>query len=128
MNIFLFSYLQNGDRFYENYDHLINTSTLEPRLEPLIYTQQCYDATWILAHALNTTLTGKLMGTHDSPYEQGAVSLIQGMSLFQRGVPLYTEGVLTSGDWNRGVSTLYSHISGSSSIVFYFCNDNFTQH
>ena len=91
MNIFFFFHLQNGYRFYEDYDRLINTSTLEPRLEPLIYTQQCYDATWTLAHALNTTLTGKLMGTHGSLYEQDAVSLIQGCPYFKEWVPLYTE-------------------------------------
>ena len=56
--------MQNGERFYEEYDLLIATSDPSFNLEPTIYAQQCYDATWTYARALNKTLMGKCSYRH----------------------------------------------------------------
>ena len=50
--------MQNGERFYKEYDLLIATSDPSFNLEPTVYAQQCYDATWTYARALNKTLMG----------------------------------------------------------------------
>ena len=55
-----FSFLwQNGTQFEEEYNRRINESDLEFVSDP--YGQDCYDAMWTLAYALNNTIAGKLM-------------------------------------------------------------------
>jgi len=48
------------------FDRHLQTFTAAQLGEPLEYGQACYDATWILALALNNTLTG--MQRYDSTY------------------------------------------------------------
>ena len=49
--------LQNGTQFQTEYKNYVNMSQLN--VTSNIYSQQCYDATWALAYALNDTLTGE---------------------------------------------------------------------
>ncbi len=57
---FVFSSItQNGDTFRELYsDHLLNSPLSIPRDRFEGYSVNCYGSTWILANALNETLSG----------------------------------------------------------------------
>ena len=49
--------LQNGTQFQAEYKNYLTRSRLNVTSNN--YSQQCYDATWALAYALNDTLTGE---------------------------------------------------------------------
>ena len=49
--------MQNGTQFRARYESYLNRSQFN--LTEIIYSQQCYDAAWALAYALNDTLTGE---------------------------------------------------------------------
>ena len=55
--------LQNGFEFQKKYEDLFNQSTFSElnlgEHAQSVYAQQCYDATWTLARALNVTINGK---------------------------------------------------------------------
>ena len=60
---------QNGFEFQRKYEDILNQSSsghLDINV-PTIYAQQCYDATWTLAKALNTTIDGEIssISVHD---------------------------------------------------------------
>ena len=48
---------QNGTQFRANYAEYLRMSRFN--LPNDIYSQQCYDATWALAYALNDTIAGE---------------------------------------------------------------------
>lgn len=49
---------QNGHQYQAAFDKHVQNFTAAQLGDPLEYGQACYDATWILALALNNTLTG----------------------------------------------------------------------
>ena len=54
---------QDGFEFQKRYEDIFNRS-MSPPLNlsvPSIYAQQCYDATWTLAKALNLTISGTIV-------------------------------------------------------------------
>ena len=51
-------HLQNGHQYEAAFNEHYENFTAAELGAPLIYGQACYDATWILALALNNTLTG----------------------------------------------------------------------
>jgi len=57
---------QNGHQYQAAFDKHLQNFTAAQLGDPLEYGQACYDATWILALALNNTLTG--MQRYDSTY------------------------------------------------------------
>ena len=63
------THFQNGFDFQSNYEDILYQSTsghLDINV-PTIYAQQCYDATWTLARALNMTINGEIcsISVHD---------------------------------------------------------------
>ena len=61
--------MQNAAGFFEAYDQAYNNS-IHDNIVINAYGQQCYDATWTLARALNRTMTGELYNYYSSysPY------------------------------------------------------------
>lgn len=55
--------MQNGYQFDSEYLSMFNRSRFPPLsiTTQSIYAQQCYDATWTLARALNLTIKGLLL-------------------------------------------------------------------
>ena len=50
--------MQNGTEFRATYSRYLNETMSDfSNLVDLVYSEQCYDATWALAYALNDTLT-----------------------------------------------------------------------
>lgn len=50
--------MQNGTEFRATYARYFNQTIMDfPNIEDIVYSEQCYDATWALAYALNDTLT-----------------------------------------------------------------------
>ena len=56
MSIYITLCLQNGTVIEEHYEEYLKASTLN--ITSLNFYQQCYDATWTMARALNSTLNG----------------------------------------------------------------------
>ena len=57
--------LQNGMQFLAEYNRYLTMSRFNVTSD--VYSQQCYDATWALAYALNDTLTGETSHIHSIP-------------------------------------------------------------
>ena len=53
--------LQNGTQYLAEYGRYVSASKFN--LSTTVYSQQCYDAMWALAYALNDTLTGETSAT-----------------------------------------------------------------
>ena len=65
-----FVLLQTGEQYFDEEQNHLHVPPLY--LEPLNFSQYCYDATWTLVYALNQTITGKVcvcvcVGISDSP-------------------------------------------------------------
>ena len=58
--IMVFMHIQNGSIFQEEYQSFLKRSMNSPLniKTQLMYAQHCYDATWTLARALNSTIEG----------------------------------------------------------------------
>ena len=54
----LLIYLQNGTIFERMGEELLSNSSIVNTSAINVYFQNCYDATWILAMALNESITG----------------------------------------------------------------------
>jgi hypothetical protein len=51
--------LQDGYKFEKEVEKLLDSSSVVNAPSAHIYSQNCYDATWILAMALNESITSK---------------------------------------------------------------------